>query len=149
MRIQLSTKFKRCCLKNKPAMPLTISNFSRAWQAYFLSNTLQIWWENTSFINVQMMSISVFDTSIVFRVEKIIVSCSVHFYSLYLTWSTRYLKTAHLYYYLLKPLCLSVLNASVHPAQDTLQQFKIDYLQKPYQHTANLMWWKKFSSLCV
>ena len=49
MRIQLSAKFKRCCLKNKPAMPLTFSNFSRARQAHFLSYDLQIWWKVITF----------------------------------------------------------------------------------------------------
>ena len=49
MRFQLSTKFERCCLKNKPAMPLTFSNFSRARQAHFLSYDLQIWWKVITF----------------------------------------------------------------------------------------------------
>ena len=71
-------------MKNDTATPLTISNFSRAWQAYFLSYTLQIWCENTTFIDVQMMCNDDFDISIGFRFEKIHVSCTVHFYSLYL-----------------------------------------------------------------
>ena len=54
-RSQLFTNFDGYSLKNGAAMPLTISNFPRAWQAYFLSNTLQIWRENTSFDNLQMM----------------------------------------------------------------------------------------------
>ena len=83
---QLSTKFEGCSLKNDAATPLTISNFSRAWQAYFLSYTLQIWCENTTFIDVQMMCNDDFDISIGFRFEKIHVSCTVHFYSLYLTY---------------------------------------------------------------
>ena len=49
IRIQLFYKFKRCCMKNKPAMPLTFSNFSRARQAHFLSYDLQIWWKVITF----------------------------------------------------------------------------------------------------
>ena len=71
IRSQLFIKFDGYSLKNGAAMPLTISNFPRAWQAYFLSNTLQIWLENTSFDNLQMMWNNVFDTSIGFRFEKI------------------------------------------------------------------------------
>ena len=85
MRRQLSTKFEEFILKNDAATPLTISNFSRAWQAYFLSYTLQIWCENTSFKDVQMMCNNDFDTSSGFRFEKIWLSCTVHICSLYLT----------------------------------------------------------------
>ena len=84
IRSQLFTNFDGYSLKNGAAMPLTISNFPRAWQAYFLSNTLQIWWENTSFDNLQMMWNNVFDTSIGFGFEKIWLSRTVHIYSLYL-----------------------------------------------------------------
>ena len=84
IRSQLFTKFDGYSLKNGAAMPLTISNFPRAWQAYFLSDTLQIWRENTSFDNLQMMWNNVFDTSIGFGFEKIWLSRTVHIYSLYL-----------------------------------------------------------------
>ena len=84
IKSQLSTKFEECSLKNDAATPLTISNFSRAWQAYFLSYTLQIWCENTSFKDVQMMCYNDFDTSSGFRFEKIWLSCTVHMCSLYL-----------------------------------------------------------------
>ena len=84
IRSQLFTNFDGYSLKNDTATPLTISNFSRAWQAYFLSYTLQIWGENTSFKDVQMMCNNDFDTSSGFRFEKIWLSCSVHTYSLYL-----------------------------------------------------------------
>ena len=84
MKRQLSTKFEECILKNDAATPLTISNFSRAWQAYFWSYTLQILCENTTFIDVQMMCSDDFDISSGFRFSKISVECSVHFYSLYL-----------------------------------------------------------------
>ena len=57
MRIQLSAKFKRCCLKNKPAMPLTFSNFSRARQAHFFSYDLQICGKVISSRYVQMVKI--------------------------------------------------------------------------------------------
>ena len=79
---QLSTKFEECILKNDAATPLTISNFSRAWQAYFWSYTLQILCENTTFIDVQMMCSDDFDISSGFRFSKISVECSVHIYSL-------------------------------------------------------------------
>ena len=84
MRSELFKNFDGYSLKNGAAMPLTISNFPRAWQAYFLSNTLQIWLENTSFDNLQMMWNNVFDTSIGFGFEKIWLSRTVHIYSLYL-----------------------------------------------------------------
>ena len=84
IRSQLFTNFDGYSLKNGAATPLTIWNFSRAWQAYFLSNNLQIWWENTSFNDLQMIWNNVFDTSIGFWFEKIWLSCTVHFYSLYL-----------------------------------------------------------------
>ena len=82
MRSQLFTNFDGYSLKNDAATPLTISNFSRAWQAYFLSYTLQILCENTTFIDVQMMYNNNFDTSSGFRFGKISVECSVHIYSL-------------------------------------------------------------------
>ena len=85
MKRQLSTKFEECILKNDAATPLTISNFSRAWQAYFWSYTLQILCENTTFIDVQMMCSDDFDISSGFRFEKIWLSRTVHTYSLYLT----------------------------------------------------------------
>ena len=84
MRSQLFTNFDGYSLKNGAATPLTIWNFSRAWQAYFLSNNLQIWRENTSFNDLQMIWNNVFDTSIGFWFEKIWLSCTVHSYSLYL-----------------------------------------------------------------
>ena len=84
MKRQLSTKFEECILKNDAAMPLTISNFSGAWQAYFLTYTLQILCENTTFTDVEMMCNDNFDISSGFRFSKISVECSVHFYSLYL-----------------------------------------------------------------
>ena len=84
MRSQLFINFYGYSLKNGAATPLTIWNFSRAWQAYFLSNNLQIWWENTSFNDLQMIWNNVFDTSISFWFEKIWLSCTVHFCSLYL-----------------------------------------------------------------
>ena len=84
IRSQLFTNFDGYSLKNDAVTPLTISNFSRARQAYFLSYTLQILCENTTFIDVQMMCNDDFDISIGFRFEKIHVSCTIHFYSLYL-----------------------------------------------------------------
>ena len=80
-RSQLSTKFEECSLKNDAATPLTISNFSRAWQAYFLSYTLQIWCENTSFKDVQMMFLWVLDISTGFRFGNFCWSCHIQFLS--------------------------------------------------------------------
>ena len=85
IKSQLFTNFDGYSLKNGAATPLTIWNFSRAWQAYFLSNNLQIWRENTSFNDLQMIWNNVFDTSIGFWFEKIWLSCTVHSYSLYLS----------------------------------------------------------------
>ena len=41
--------------KNEPATPISILNFSRAWQPHFLSYTLQILVKHASFIGKQMM----------------------------------------------------------------------------------------------
>ena len=78
MRTQLFTKFgDPCCTQNGfPAK--TILNFSRAWQAYFLSFDFQIWWEVTSFEDVQMMWNNDFDISAGFNFRKISVECPVH-----------------------------------------------------------------------
>ena len=46
----------------------------------------------TSFNDLQMILNNVFDTSIGFRFEKIWLSCTIHFYSLYLTTSTGYVR---------------------------------------------------------
>ena len=43
IRFQLFAQFGSDGSKKRAATPLTISNFSRAWQAHFLSNTLQTW----------------------------------------------------------------------------------------------------------
>ena len=51
-------------------MPLTILNFSRAWQEHFLSHTLQTWQVYFFFVDVQMILLSLLDTSDCFKVEK-------------------------------------------------------------------------------
>ena len=91
IRSQLFTKFDGYSLKNGAATPLTIWNFSRAWQAYFWSYTLQILCENTTFIDVQMICSDDFDISSGFRFEKIWLSCTVHTYSLYLLYSSHFI----------------------------------------------------------
>ena len=87
LRSQLFTKFYGYSLKNGAAMPLTIWNFSRAWQAYFLSNNLQIWWENTSFNDLQMIWNSVFDTSLVSDLKK--SGWATTYISIAYTWSVQ------------------------------------------------------------
>ena len=70
MRFQLFAQFERFSSKNKTAMPLTILNFSRAWQEHFLSHTLQTWQVCFFWVDVQMIYVSLLDTSDCFKVEK-------------------------------------------------------------------------------
>ena len=77
IRIQLSSKFKRCCLKNRPAMPLTFSNFSRARQAHFLSYDLQIWWKVITFKGTYMIWFWFWYLSR-YGIWKNVKSCTVH-----------------------------------------------------------------------
>ena len=70
IRFQLFTKFERHSLKNEAAMPLTIKNFSRAWQGHFLSQALQTWQICFFFVDVQMILLSYLDTSDCLEIEK-------------------------------------------------------------------------------
>ena len=78
MRLQLFTKFGGPSFTQNRFPAKTILNFSRAWQAYFLSFDFQIWWEVTSFEDVQMMWNNDFDISTGFNFRKISVECPVH-----------------------------------------------------------------------
>ena len=63
-KIWLFTKFESHSSKIVPATSISILNFWRAWQPYFLSQTLQILVSHVSFIDKQMMfykKISIFD----------------------------------------------------------------------------------------
>ena len=51
-------------------MPLTIKNFSRAWQGYFLSQALQTWQICFFFVDVKMILLLVLDTFDCLKVEK-------------------------------------------------------------------------------
>ena len=51
-------------------MPLTILNFSRAWRAHFLSNTLQTWQSCLFFVDLQLISLSLLDTCDYIEFEK-------------------------------------------------------------------------------
>ena len=51
-------------------MPLTILNFSRAWQAHFLSNTLQTWQSCLFFVDLQLILLSLLDTCDYIEFEK-------------------------------------------------------------------------------
>ena len=51
-------------------MPLTIKNFSRAWQGHFLSQALQTWQICFFFVDVQMILLSYLDTSDCLEIEK-------------------------------------------------------------------------------
>ena len=70
IRFQLFTKFERHSLKNEAAMPLTIKNFSRAWQGHFLSQALQTWQICFFLVDVQMILLSYLDTSDCLEIEK-------------------------------------------------------------------------------
>ena len=62
IRFQLFTKFERHSLKNEAAIPLTIKNFSRAWQGHFFRDTLQTWQIFFFFVDAQMILLSPLDT---------------------------------------------------------------------------------------
>ena len=51
-------------------MPLTISNFSRAWQAHFLSNTLQTWQNCLFFVDPQLILLSLLEMYDFIKFEK-------------------------------------------------------------------------------
>ena len=51
-------------------MPLTISNLSRAWQAHFLSNTLQTWQSCLFFVDLKLMLLSLLDMYDYIKIEK-------------------------------------------------------------------------------
>ena len=70
IRFQLFAKFGSDSSKNKPAMPLTILNFSRAWRAHFLSNTLQTWQSCLFFVDLQLILQSLLDVSDYIEFEK-------------------------------------------------------------------------------
>ena len=48
-------EFEGCGSKTAPITPISILNFSRAWQPHFLRYTLQILVKHASFIGKQMM----------------------------------------------------------------------------------------------
>ena len=77
---QLFTKYggPTCTHFEFPAK--TVKKFSRAWQAYFLSYNLKIWWEDISFKDIQMVFNHDFDKSsgFQFQFRKIQCECSVH-----------------------------------------------------------------------
>ena len=51
-------------------MPLTIKNFSRAWQGHFLSQALQTWEICFFSLDVQMILLSYLDISDCLEIEK-------------------------------------------------------------------------------
>ena len=51
-------------------MPLTIKNFSRAWQGHFLSQALQTWQICFFFVDVKMILLSLLETFDCLKVEK-------------------------------------------------------------------------------
>ena len=53
-------KFGGCGSKNEPATPISILNFSRAWQSYFLRYALEILITYGFFIDKKMMFYSFF-----------------------------------------------------------------------------------------
>ena len=59
-KIWISPKFGGCGSKTTPATPISILNFSRAWQSYFLSYTLEILITYGFFIDKKMMFYSFF-----------------------------------------------------------------------------------------
>ena len=79
IRSQLSTKFEECSLKNDSATPLTISNFSRAWQAYFLSYTTKTLVKNISYKDLQIILGQRFWISSCLKVSKNVKSLPLHF----------------------------------------------------------------------
>ena len=70
---QLFTKYEGPACTHFEFLAKTAKNFSRAWQAYFLSYDLQIWWEYISFKDIQMVFNHDFDTSCGFQFGKKLV----------------------------------------------------------------------------
>ena len=62
-KIHIFKKFGGCSSKIRPAMPISILNYQRAWQAIFLSHTLQIFKNDSFFIDKQMILVSFFEIS--------------------------------------------------------------------------------------
>ena len=59
----ICTRFGGCSSKIEPAMPISISSYQRAWQTFSMSHALQIFKNDVSFIDEQMILISFFDSS--------------------------------------------------------------------------------------
>ena len=59
-KISLFPKFGGCGSKIEPATPISISNFSRAWQSFKVSYALQILVNDRFFIGHQMIFSSIF-----------------------------------------------------------------------------------------
>ena len=59
-KISLFPKFGGCGSKTAPATPISILNFSRAWQSYFLRYALEILITYGFFIDKKMMFYSFF-----------------------------------------------------------------------------------------
>ena len=69
-RLPLFTKFGGPSFKKKPAMPLASQKLPRAWQAYFLSNTLQTWQSCLFFVDLQLILLSLLDVCDYMKFEK-------------------------------------------------------------------------------
>ena len=78
-------------------MPLTIKNFSRAWQGHFLSQALQTWQICFFFVDVQMILLSYLDTSDCLEIEKnekaFLSRYSELFEQSYLLWESQHSST--------------------------------------------------------
>ena len=75
--ISLFPKFGRCGSKIRPATPISISNFSRAWQSFKVSYALQILEKVISFKDLQMTLLSFLEIFIITKVAKNVLKLSV------------------------------------------------------------------------
>ena len=60
-KIHIFWKFGGCSSKTKPATPISILCYQRAWQTFSMSYTLQIFKNDSFFIDEQMILLSFFD----------------------------------------------------------------------------------------
>ena len=67
-KMSLFPKFGGCGSKIEPATPISILNFSRAWQAQFLSHTLKIMGEVIIFEDLKMILLSFLEIFIIIKV---------------------------------------------------------------------------------
>ena len=62
-KIRIFTKFGECSSKIEPTMPISILRYQRAWHTFKICHTLQIFKNDSFFIDEQMLLLSFFDNT--------------------------------------------------------------------------------------